>query len=146
MRKKDYIELSLDLCSRLMSRVKVSLVYKDTPLDGTLCAIFPEENGRVIINNLSQPISPGDSRWGEFYIEEHQVRPYLRRLSDMTEEEKIEFHDIIVRASDCSFDRSESASVKVHDWYLSRYFDTRGLIPRDLAKDAKDKEIYKRII
>ena len=47
------------------------------------------------------------------------IKPYLRPISSMTEEEKEELRD-------------------TYDWYKRKMFDYRGLIPKGLALKAKD--------
>lgn len=55
------------------------------------------------------------------------VKPYLRPMSSMTEEEEDEY-EIIIRSS-----------LTTHiDWLNKNMFDYRGLIPKDLALEAKE--------
>ena len=73
-----------------------------------------------------------------------KILPYLRPMSSMTEEEKQEYHTIIMRFQDCSFENGESATTMVNDWLLSKHFDTRGLIPKGLAiKVTEENNPYK---
>ena len=69
------------------------------------------------------------------------VKPYLRSLSDMTEEEKKEYDSkrkhICDEYNRYCFDTTESI-----DWLNSHHFDHRGLIEKGLALPA-DKEMYK---
>ena len=65
------------------------------------------------------------------YIDD--VKPYLRSMSSMTEEEKREYYKMLVESQDCSFENSESATTMVNDWLLSKGFDVRGLISKGLA-------------
>lgn len=125
--EKSLRELLLkDLCARLPYGVKV---YAGYDLAMTLRQIdyqcFCEcwENEDVKCN----------SRW---------MLPYLRPLSSMTEEEKKEFTKILVKSQDCSYENNESATTIVNDWYLSKGFDVRGLIPMGLALEAKE-DMYK---
>lgn len=70
------------------------------------------------------------------------VKPYLRLLSSMTEEEKKEYHSVIIESQNCSFENSESSTTKVNDWLLSKHFDVRGLIKKGLALEASEN-MYK---
>lgn len=68
----------------------------------------------------------------DFILSEKVLRPYLRPLSSMTEEEENEY-----RAINCYeglFPHNEDAL----DYVLERHFDYRGLIHMGLALEAKD--------
>lgn len=89
----------------------------------------------------------GDRRWyeirfdGETYdIDDDGIKvvPYLRPMSSMTEEEEKEYAEIVVKSQDCSYINNESATTIVNDWYLSKGFDVRGLIPKGLALEAPE--------
>ena len=64
--------------------------------------------------------------FGYFAIEE--VKPYLRPLTSMTEEEKTELFQLMGNGTD----------IQRIDFYLSHYFDFRCLIPMGLALEAKE--------
>lgn len=130
-----------DLSARLCYGVKVSLEYEGENLAGTLYSVYPEED-RVIVDNLSKAIAPINVRCGGFMIEENVIRPYLRPMSSMTEEENKEFAKVMVKSQDCSYMNNESATTMVNDWYLSKGFDVRGLIPKGLALEALE-DMYK---
>jgi len=82
------------------------------------------------------------------------MKPYLRPMSSMTEEEKDEYWDIINSKSPeipvgeiPSIETIAQCSVIVLDWLNSHHFDYRGLIGRGLALEAPDgmydlKEVY----
>ena len=65
-----------------------------------------------------------------------EVRPYLRSMSSMTEEEENEYFGRTM-----TIDIVET-SQQVIDWLLSHYFDFRGLIEKGLALEAP-KDMYK---
>lgn len=75
----------------------------------------------------------------EFDISE--IKSYLRPMLSMTEEEEKELAEVMVRSQDCSYQNNESATTMVNDWYLSKRFDVRGLIPKGLALEAP-KDMY----
>lgn len=58
--------------------------------------------------------------------DEIELKPYLRPMPSMTEEEKAELMDKCLLYID------------VIDWLLEHHFDIRGLIPMDLALAAPD--------
>lgn len=67
------------------------------------------------------------------------MKPYLRPMSDMTEEEKKEYHGECDGYLDIYFDSVDSL-----DWLNEHHFDYRGLIPKGLAiKVTKDNNPYK---
>lgn len=67
------------------------------------------------------------------------VKPYLRQMSSMTEEERSEYA-LFYRAFSCSL--YEKESVERVDWLNKHHFDYRGLIEKGLALEAKE-EMYK---
>jgi len=73
----------------------------------------------------------------EFDISE--VKPYLRPMSSMTEEERNEYFDFrsqeLQRVAFAEVGREEAIS-EVMDWLLSHHFDIRGLIEKGLALEA----------
>jgi len=62
-----------------------------------------------------------------YYIEE--VKPYLRPLESMTEEEEKEFIDLAFRIDL----KDDSAIIEQVDWLIAHHFDFRGLIEEGLA-------------
>ena len=67
----------------------------------------------------------------EFLDEEDDVKPYLRPMSSMTEEEKQEY----VIAWDS---RQPYLPTEAMDWLNAHHFDYRGLIPMGLALEAPE--------
>ena len=64
-----------------------------------------------------------------------EVKPYLRPMSSMTDEEKEE-HEMFFHSYSTSLD--ERKSVERIDWLNSHHFDYRGLIPMGLALEAPE--------
>ena len=146
---KEEFELLLlkDLCARAPYGVKI---YLETPkygeLIGTLDAVYPTE-GRVIVDNLDKAIAPFNVRCGGFKIEENKVKPYLRPMSNMTEEEKEEVSHLlpkdwsveIDKLNNFYFDMCPSIFMEIDvflniiDWLNAHHFDYRGLIEKGLA-------------
>ncbi len=102
-----------DLCARIPYRVIVELTkYKKACL---LCGIDGED---LYLNIDSDPFSLGD----------FDIKPYLRPLSSMTEEEEIYYNTIYTTLK---FYEKE-------DWLNAHHFDYRGLIPIEVALEAKE--------
>lgn len=90
------------------------------------------------INLQDYTIETTNNEWNkEFSIE--NIKPYLRPMSSMTEEEK-ECYEYL-----CSTDegyRQPFDSYHLVDWLIKNKFDYRGLIEKGLALEAPD-EMYK---
>jgi hypothetical protein len=117
--------------------------------------------GYVYAINTSQlielSVANNSEYWSEvFNIDE--IKPYLRPMSSMTEEEKKEFIDATdgeLRYSEvfdvikplCAsedFCASFDSYLKAVDWLNARHFDYRGLIERGLAIEVtKENNPYK---
>ena len=69
------------------------------------------------------------------YIE--NVKPYLRPMSSMTEEEKEEYHKLCDSYYGIYFDSIDSI-----DWLNANHFDYRGLIEKGLALEAENGMYY----
>ncbi len=66
-----------------------------------------------------------------------KIKPYLRPMSSMTEEQEEEYNDLNSYEL-CCFPHTEDAL----DYLIKNYFDYRGLIPMELAIDATGLNIY----
>ena len=70
-----------------------------------------------------------------------EIRPYLRPMSSMTEEERNEYFNIIKNTIDfynCPKSEDTCFLIIPIDWLNAHHFDYRGLIPKDLAFEAKE--------
>jgi hypothetical protein len=65
-----------------------------------------------------------------------QVKPYLRSMSSMTEEEWKEYKVIDDRSYSCPMDYAHIPASDRIDWLLAHHFDFRNLIKRGLALEA----------
>ena len=72
--------------------------------------------------------------WWITKAQDCEVKPYLRPMSSMTEEEKKEYHKLCDNYYDVYFD-----SVASLDWLNAHHFDYRGLIEKGLAIKVTDK-------
>lgn len=68
------------------------------------------------------------------------VKPYLRSMSSMTEEEKKELNSIL----EFQYYSDDSCMCESTDWLNAHHFDYRGLIEKGLALEAP-KDMYKTV-
>jgi hypothetical protein len=66
---------------------------------------------------------------GSFNYNIDKIRPYLRPMSSMTEEEKKELWELLKKLGMAS-------DIKRLDWLTAHHFDYRGLIEKGLALEA----------
>ena len=150
MTQEDKELLLKDLCARLPYDVIVDYAYN----------AFSVRNGHYVkygskrildCNLLDVFISPRQNEKGEY------IKPYLRTMSSMTEEEWEELNCIghIVPLYDGSFGVDMRAYCKnsqphyrrfsefstIEDWLNTHHFDYRGLIEKGLANEATE-EMY----
>ena len=126
MTKQDKQLLLRDLCARLPYNVCVHIRYKEgEPCYGKL--------------------TPKDIQW---FIDSNieVIKPYLRPLSSMTEEEREEFRVGGVMSHNIQNDSwaISAFTPEAYDWLNAHYFDYRGLIPKGLAIEVtKENNPYK---
>ena len=117
-----------DLCARLPYGVKVKCGNTVTK---EICEL-------IGVNAEISTVSIRD-RWAKYYLENvDSIKPYLRPMLSMTEEENKEYAKVMVKSQDCSLENSESATTMANDWLLSKGFDVRGLISKGLALVAPE--------
>ena len=122
-----------DLCARLPYGVIVD--YKENEFETPhwkITTIYPDTfDGWIGYHKRVGAGSESGSR--PFKIGE--VKPYLRPMSSMTEEEKSSFHNYkywILKGD------VEHCTINMLDWLLAHHFDFRGLIEKGLALEAPD--------
>ena len=134
MKPEDKELLLKDLCARLPYGVKVDRLGKTF----TLASVFPNR-GVVFLDD-------GDSTEYEFFVDEAPIKPYLRPMSSMTEEEIIEFNNIPSTKNYTIIENDlpwAVAHYKQIDWLNKKMFDFRGLIPKDIALSTEEYNHYK---
>ena len=80
------------------------------------------------------------------FVPIHCIKPYLRPMSSMTEEEKKEFNSLINGVVERCINAYGKggytlAFIEVNDWLNAHHFDYRGLIDKGLALEAPE-EMY----
>jgi len=122
MKQEDKNLLLKDLCARLPYGVYVDAYswQKDTPK--LLIECVPEYVGEeIVVKGLA----------GRHSIKE--IKPYLRPMSSMTEEEKEEYMNL---------EPFTNGWFAVADWLNAHHFDYLGLIEKGLALEAQEN-MYK---
>ena len=112
-----------DLCPRLKYRVKCAPVTNTGEINtiGGYCEVLDS----VFIKEI------------DGWVSITMIKPYLRPMSSMTEEEKIEYRQKQTNYEFGYFDTYASI-----DWLNKKGFDYRGLIPMRLALPTTE-EMYK---
>ena len=127
-----------DLCARLPYGVKVNIKHEEYGnLIGIVYAVYPDEN-RIIVDELSKAIATQNVRCGGFLLDECEIKPYIRPMSSMTEEELAEWQFEL----DMDIDGYCIPSYPALDWLNAHHFDYRGLIKKGLALEAPE-DMYK---
>lgn len=137
MTQKEKELLIKDLCARLPYGVKLRYVED---------LVVKKESHIITLNNIYlEHIINGDA----------DIKPYLRPMSSMTEEESMEFtklfskwhddelFDYIEEGVDFSIWKHKGISPVIFDWLNSHNFDYRGLISMGLALEASE-DMYKK--
>lgn len=126
MTQEDKELLLRDISARLPYGVKIQVYYEEMAGSG-----YFDEIVWAVDND--EPFHVND-KWIE------NIKPYLRPISSMSEEQKEEFAHVIVTCG--TIGSSLLTHMSVEDWLNKNHFDHRGLISKGLALDASDKNIY----
>ena len=141
MEQEDKELLLRDLCARLPYGVKCyKMTFKPELAEEVICML---RNGS---HNCVQ--------LGTFLYRLEHIKPYLFPLSSMTEEQKNQLTEIwdadMNKALDYAISGEEglsdlfklSAAKKVINWFIKNHFDFQGLIPKELAIDCTNLNVY----
>lgn len=139
MTQEDKQLLLKDLCARLPYKVIVDYGYN----------AFDVHNGNYVKHGskcilkcylLDIFMSPRQNEEGEY------IKPYLRPMSSMTEDEKKEYQSLceihFENDADDNFMVYYFDSVESFDWLNKKMFDFRGLIPKDLTLSTDEFNPY----
>jgi hypothetical protein len=117
-----YKEILLqDICARLPYGVKIRRIIYTTHTD------------------TIESVETLNAYWLTEFLQEGNIKPYLRPMSSMTDEEKSYFHNFkywILKGD------VENCTIHMVDWLNAHHFDYRGLIEKGLALEATEG-IYK---
>ena len=124
MTREDNELLLKDLCARLPYKVKCHLKYGSKEVD-------------VILKCIDNNVARFDYGWGGGFhvsINADYIKPYLRPMSSMTDEEYAEYVRLV----------HEGYAHDIVDYLNSIHVDYRGLIQRGLAiKVTEENNSYK---
>lgn len=121
MTEKDKEILIRDLCARLPYGIKIKLLWWDMGKWTYINTTLEPDHIEQLLND-----EDGDT----------EIKPYLRPMSSMTEEEKLMYEGLMIGTDNISY------MLDVVDWLNAHHFDYRGLIEKSLALDATGLNIY----
>lgn len=124
MTQEDKELLLKDLCARLPYGLQIKTREDDESY--TLLSAHPNKDIALIGIDM-------DGVYATSKVKIDTIKPYLRPMSSMTEEEKKEYHKLCDNYYDIYFD-----SIGSIDWLNAHYFDYRGLIEKGLAIEAPE--------
>ena len=156
MTQEERLLLLKDLCARLPvwnGGVIVQYIKNGHRRIGELQSIWRDGGGIKIypipvwLKDSSQLHLYADDEWSHCHCcEEDQsldtIKPYLRPMSSMTEEEKEEFESVLGHYDENNNPYEDFNFGDDIDWLNAHHFDYRGLIEKGLALEAPE-DMYK---
>ena len=139
MTQEDKELLLIDLCARLPYGVKCHVPTKDKAMTLTgkrlnyFC--FHDERCGVDYNHEYEVVLDPLNDAHNGYI----IKPYLRPLSSMTEEEKRYLMSLKYQPSAFKWKNLIISSQEIIDWLNAHHFDYRGLIEKGLAIEVTEE-------
>ena len=130
MKKIDKKLLLKDLCARLPYGVKVEHLLHS-----------PNNPSELFGVDVDKQILYCDHKGREEWYKVDFIKPYLRPMSSMTEEEKVEFCDLQDKFL-LSSQYPVTCGYALFDWLDKNMFDYRGLIEKNIALDCTGLHIY----
>lgn len=117
-----------DLCARLPYGVKAQYYGSEEEMltVDTIEAIYIQPSVEIVI--------------GQYGLELDDIKPYLRPLSSMTQEEEKEYSFLL---NDGGWGVSENLITDCIDWLNAHHFDYRGFIEKGLAISTEEFNPYK---
>lgn len=99
--------------------------------------LFTNSKHHIRLLTISNDIDYNEQYWVNGLYDIDEVKPYLRPMSSMTEDEKIEW-DAEYAYNSKSYEYEEYLS-KMIDWLNVRHFDYRKLIEKGLAIEVTEE-------
>ena len=147
MTQEDKNLLLKDLCGRLPYGVKIETEYftKATLIEIRKNISYGACKDLLVTYDISGEETPYKSDERSSTIS--KIKPYLFPMSSMTEEQKKEYRkacelDTEILSKHPMDGTQFPALYNSQDWLNKNNFDYRGLIPKGLAIDATNKNIY----
>ena len=111
-----------------------------------LCARLPYKvicNASVRSNNTDTPPMSSDyclthALLNYAWIDRYKLRPYLRPMSSMTDEERIFYNNANLDGEFGYNPYFKTPAIDIIDWLNAHHFDYRGLIEKGLALEAPE--------
>lgn len=136
---KSYTKMTQEYKQLLLVDLSGRLTY------GVICQVDDGaaglNDGKLVEIDISKELARFDvDYWWNAYIDD--IKPYLRPMSSMTEEEEMEYDATFatIKLADGHYD--STMTYKTFDFLNANHFDYRGLIPKGLALEAP-KGMYK---
>ena len=124
MKPKNKELLIKDLYTRLPYGVKVNAQYKDgdgwKTEDRKILGLY--EDGQVYLDCVYTTIDC--------------IKPYLRQMSSMTDEERKKYNEYLFHGASIGLMSNTETAYELIDWLNAHHFDYRGLIEKGLALEA----------
>ena len=117
--------LAKELCARLPYGIIVNTIKGN----GHLCSITKSPFGTKYGINIK-------AIEREYFNEEYNLRPYLRPMKSMTDEEYAEYKDIYSNDEFGNNPYYKTPNITAFYWLNAHYFDYLGLIEKGLALEA----------
>ena len=123
MTQEDKDLLLKDLCGRLPYGVH----------------LFTNSKHHIRLLTISRDLDYDEQYWINGLYDIDEVKPYLRPMSSMTEEEEIEYDATFatIKIADGHYD--STMTYKSFDYLNKKHFDYRGLIPKGLAIEVTEE-------
>ena len=132
MTQEEKVILLQEFCARLPYGVKVNHKGLIRPL----FSVSPTQCYQIILDNAIDGGHNGLELVSLDEIDAVELKPYLRPMSSMTEEEKKVFRRLASLQHNYLWDGVFYTHWVMIDWLIINYFDYRGLIPMGLALKA----------
>lgn len=102
---------------------------------GLICRVYTSKE-----YHFNWKLTPSSIEWFINNLGFFNLKPYLRPLSSMTEEENKEYTDIDNRSYSCPKDYAHIPASDRIDWLNKHHFDYRGLIEKGLAIEVTEMD------
>jgi len=130
MKKEEKQLLLKDICARLPYGVFLNIEQ----YDGTNIYRMLKDITDAYNPDIAEIYVDGDDMVGESFYVGETIKPYLRSMSSMTEEEENKYNSLNAYEGGI-FPHTEEA----FDWLNAHHFDYRGLIEKGLAIEVTEE-------